>query len=37
MHLSNDCNARVTMLEVMVADIGSWRLELEGVVDDIKL
>jgi hypothetical protein len=35
--IADDRDAWMTKLEEVAADIGSWRLELEGIVDDLKL
>jgi hypothetical protein len=37
MPIADDRDAWMTKLEEVAADIGSWRLELEGIVDDLKL
>jgi len=33
----DDCDARVTALETVAADVNAWRPKLEGIVDDLRL
>ena len=35
--VAKDHDARVTALEAIARDVSTWRLELEGVVDDLRL
>jgi hypothetical protein len=32
----DDCDARVTAMETVAADMNAWRPELEGIIDDLR-
>jgi hypothetical protein len=36
-HMTDDSDVQITALEKATAEVMTWRLDMEGIVDDVKL
>jgi hypothetical protein len=36
-HMTDDSDVQITALEKVTAELAAWRLDMEGIMDDVKL